>query len=359
MSNTGKTILKITGRVLAFVLATVIGVLLAAGIILDKLVFNGPSVEIRNKATMTLVESSAMKWVPGVFFPQEEVDAIYNSSLETEDYGETDTSLITIAANKTNEAGNEASGPVADEWGFVDEDGDGIILDAISGEGYSGYMMIVLDPSRVTFGTDPEKYWREAHTVNEWYEIYDAAAATNAGGFLDENGQGNGRTPDSLVVYEGEIYLEGNGVRDGFVGIDYDNILHTGKFTANQIKELNIKTGVCFGPVLVVNGESVISENNSSGLNPRTAIGQRSDGAILMLVVDGRQGTANGATILDTAEIMLNYGAVNACNLDGGSSTRMIYQGKEVNNAASVKGNRPVPTAVIVLKQTEGASDGK
>jgi exopolysaccharide biosynthesis protein len=48
---------------------------------------------------------------------------------------------------------------------------------------------------------------------------------------------------------------------------------------------------------------------------------------------------------------MMDYGAVNACNLDGGSSTLMWYQGGYVNNCASVIGIRPVPTAILVLKE--------
>ena len=90
---------------------------------------------------------------------------------------------------------------------------------------------------------------------------------------------------------------------------------------------------------------------NSSGVNPRTAIGQRSDGAVLLLVIDGRQVISMGATYQDLVDIFLEYGAVNACNLDGGSSTLMWFDGGYVNNCASVVGIRPVPTTFIVLKE--------
>jgi exopolysaccharide biosynthesis protein len=94
---------------------------------------------------------------------------------------------------------------------------------------------------------------------------------------------------------------------------------------------------------------------NVSGVNPRTAIGQRSDGAILMLVIDGRQVISLGATMEDLVDIMMEYGAVNACNLDGGSSSLMWFEGEYVNNCASVIGIRPVPTTFLVLK--EGVKD--
>jgi exopolysaccharide biosynthesis protein len=86
-------------------------------------------------------------------------------------------------------------------------------------------------------------------------------------------------------------------------------------------------------------------------VNPRTAIGQRSDGAVLLLVIDGRQVSSLGATYLDVAEVMLSYGAVNACNLDGGSSSVMWYGGKYINSPCTVVGIRPVPTTFLVLKE--------
>ena len=90
-------------------------------------------------------------------------------------------------------------------------------------------------------------------------------------------------------------------------------------------------------------------ESLQSGLNPRTAIGQRSDGAILMMVVDGRRATSLGASFKDEAEKMLDFGAVNATNLDGGSSSLMGMNGEYLNNKATVIGIRDIPTAYLVM----------
>ena len=141
------------------------------------------------------------------------------------------------------------------------------------------------------------------------------------------------------------------GTRQGFVGLDSNHVLHVGKPTAKEVKEWDIQYGASFGPVLISNGEVVLPEDNVGGLNPRTAIGQRSDGAILMLVIDGRQVISIGATLRDLVDIFLEYGAVNACNLDGGSSSMMWYKDGYVNNTASVIGIRPVPTSFVVLKE--------
>ena len=231
------------------------------------------------------------------------------------------------------------------------EDGDGIIVEEVKGEGYSGYMMVVLDPSRVIMGCVPESFTYQGYTVAEMVERYDAVAGTNAGGFLDPNGQGNGSIPDTMVVFEGEVYYAEHGTRSGFVGFDSNHVMHVGDLSVAEIKERDIQYGVCFGPVLVSNGEPCETGSRLSGVNPRTAIGQRADGAVLLLVIDGRQVISLGATYEDLIDIFLSYGAVNACNLDGGSSSLMWYQGDYINNCASLTGVRPVPTTILVLKE--------
>ena len=69
---------------------------------------------------------------------------------------------------------------------------------------------------------------------------------------------------------------------------------------------------------LIVNGEKREVDGKGSGANPRTAIGQRADGTVLLLVTDGRGASGHlGATASDLIKIMSDYGAVNAANLDG------------------------------------------
>jgi exopolysaccharide biosynthesis protein len=75
-----------------------------------------------------------------------------------------------------------------------------------------------------------------------------------------------------------------------------------------------------------------------------------------MLVIDGRQLASLGATFTDLAEIMIEYGAVNACNLDGGSSSLMYYNGEYINNCASVIGIRPVSTTFLVLPKEDNSN---
>lgn len=342
-----RSFLRILGRTAAVVLETVLllsAVLLGAVYVVER----GPSPAARDLFVMSVRETSAVGFLAELFLSPEEISAIENRPAE-EEFVETDPSLITIEKPRTPE-----EGPAVDAWGLRDEDGDGIIVEPVKGLGYSGFMMVVLDPSRVIMGSLPESYGIRGYTVAEMVEKFDAVAGINAGGFEDPDGRGNGSTPDFMTVVDGEVYYAGKGTRYGFAGFDSSHILHTGRLTAEDIREKDIRCGTCFGPVLVSNGQPC--ELTPSGVNPRTAIGQRSDGAVLMLVIDGRQVISLGATHQDMIEIFMEYGAVNACNLDGGSSSLMWYQGDYINNCASVIGVRPVPTAFLVLK--EGAERG-
>ena len=350
-TSVGKKIGNILGKTALVLLETVLLLVIVLYGVLFVLA-KGPSPTARDILVMSVRETSAIGFIADIFFTEEEIAQI-EASKDVEEYVETDTSLITVQKPGDKEGSTEENaGPVADEWGLIDEDGDGIIVETVHGEGYSGYMMVVLDPSRLIVGTVPSSYGDRGYTVAEMVEMYDAVAGVNGGGFLDTGGNGSGDIPDSMVVYEGEVYCGKSGPREGFVGFDDNHILHVGKLTPEDVKARNIQYGASFGPVLISNGEAA---SVSSGVNPRTAIGQRSDGAILLLVIDGRQVISLGATYQDLIEVFQEYGAVNACNLDGGSSTLMWYQGDYINNCASVVGIRPVPTTFLVLK--EGGAD--
>ena len=339
------------GRGLAKVGITLLTTVLLLAVTLYGVMYvlaKGPSTTARDLFVRSVRETSAVGFLANLYFSEAEITEIIQGK-DVAEYIETDTSLIQIPQPEQDK--NEAQGPVADQWGLVDEDGDGIIIEDVKGQGYSGKMMIVLDPSRVIMGSVPSSFGYRGYTVAEMVNYYDAVAGINAGGFYDPNGSGNGSIPDTMVVFDGQIYYAESGVSAGFVGFDENYIMHVGKPSVKDIVDKKIQYGVCFGPVLVSNGQVHNPEQLVSGVNPRTAIGQRSDGAVLLLVVDGRQVSSLGATYMDLAEIFLSYGAVNACNLDGGSSSVMWFEGDYINSPSTFVGIRPVPTTFLVLKQ--------
>ncbi len=334
-------VLKVIGRIAIVLLETLlllVGALYGVMFVLAK----GPSDTARSLFVRSVRETSAIGFLADLYFSEEEIaEIVAKSNVPSIN---TDVSLVNISSQDTLNANG------ADAWGYVDEDGDGIIVVDVKGEGYIGFMMIILDPSRVICATVPQQYGNRGFTVEEMVKRFDGVAGINAGGFEDTNGNGDGSIPEHLVMFEGRVANPG-GIGTGFVGLDRNNILHVGFNSSEEVLNADIQYGCCYGPYLVINGEGVVPDTLASGLNPRTAIGQRSDGAILFLVIDGRQVISLGATYEDEMNIMLEFGAVNACNLDGGSSTMMYYKDGYVNNCASVIGIRPVPTAFVVLKE--------
>lgn len=309
------------------VLFTVVILAAAALVLVLNLVFNGPSPAARDRLTMTLIEASATKWVPALFIGQDAVDEIRTSSVSDglED-DVTDISQIVVQANNVI-TGN------TNEW---DNYPDGVRTETRYGDTYTAHIMLIRDPSQVYMGTSTEKFSTSIpgkRLTEVMEENPDVIAAINAGAFFDDGTVSAtvGSTPLGLVVSEGKVvWTSGKqpGL-EGFAGFNEDNILVVSKTNLSQseAENLKIRDGCCFGPVLIMNGEvNLEAYNDKSGMNPRTAIGQRSDGTVIIVCADGRQVGSLGATYADMVNVMQEYGAVNACNMDGGSSTIMYYR---------------------------------
>mgnify|MGYP002861281297 CR=1 FL=1 len=249
----------------------------------------------------------------------------------------------------TNPTGRPVvSGPLPNGELPPDEDGDGIIMVDVWKKGFRGTMIIVLDPSRVFVG-GPESYGGNGVLLEDIVRRYDALGGINAGGFIDEDGGGSGGLPEGLTIYDGKSYLwASSGVSAAF---DEDNILHVGYYTQEEAAEMGIRDCASFGPALIVNGIGEYNPGMESGINPRTAIGQREDGAVLMLCIDGRQLRSIGANFADIRDVMFDFGAINAMSLDGGSSTVMYYNGEYQNSPSSASGtSRYLPNAFLIRK---------
>jgi exopolysaccharide biosynthesis protein len=226
---------------------------------------------------------------------------------------------------------------------------DSIKLINIDEGKYKAHMFIVDDPKRVKLGVT-KNIGTAGAKLSDIINQEKGVGGINAGGFIDDGGHGNGGTPTGIIIKDGQVLWK-DGVTSSYniIGFDYDGVLTLGSYTISQMNKMNIRDAVSFGPYLIVNNKpTTIIGDGGWGLNPRTVIGQREDGAILMLVIDGRQIGSLGATIKEIQDIMISYGAVNAANLDGGSSTVMYYKGKLINKPCSPYGERPLPTAFII-----------
>jgi len=244
---------------------------------------------------------------------------------------------------------NELSNEIMSQ--FRNSHSGDIKLTNISSARFQGYLMEISDPTRVKVGV-AETLGQKGQTTSEIAKQNGAIAAVNGGGFVDPNGTGNGRDPFGVVINNGSFINGGNfSTPVPLIGLNKQGVLISGKYTSKQIKEMQITEGISFYPTLILNGKKQITSGDGGwGIAPRTAIGQKADGHILLLVIDGRQPQHSlGATIVDVQNILFENGAVTAANLDGGSSSTMYFQGKVINRPCDLLGERCIPTAIIVI----------
>lgn len=320
--KTKRTVLRVVLRSL-LVLFTVVVLAVAGLCMVCGLIFNGPSPSARDVLTMSLLESSGMKWFPGIFLGEEKVNEIQANIAVTLPNDVSGSHQITIQTGNT---------VVTEEW---KNHPDGIRIEYIKGDTYNAYVMLIRDPSSVYMATSSKEFSTSipGTRINHQIVTEGALAAINAGAFYD-NGTSNpivGSVPEGLVIADGKVMWDSGSPPEGaggFVGFDENNILVVAKtMTSEKAMELKIRDGCEFGPVLLMDGN--INEeayNKNSGFNPRTAIGQRADGTVIFLCIDGRQAGSLGGSYADVIDIMVEYEAVNACNLDGGSSSVMLYK---------------------------------
>ncbi|OAB32562.1 exopolysaccharide biosynthesis protein [Paenibacillus macquariensis subsp. defensor] len=227
-------------------------------------------------------------------------------------------------------------------------------IENITGSGYTGYVMIVNDPTKVRLGI-PSKVGT-GEKVSDMVKRTGAIAGVNGGGFADPNGKGNGFKPIGVVISQGQLYYNGSGGKKStqIVGLDRLGKMIAGNYTLKELTDLGVQEAVTFQPRMIVNGKGLIKNAGEGwGFAPRTAMGQREDGTILFVVIDGRQVGSVGANLYDVQQILLEHGAVIGANLDGGSSTVLVKDNEIVNSPSSQYGERYLPTAFLVFEHPE------
>lgn len=294
------------GTVVALLLVTVF----SAGLILA----NGPSTTVRDMLVLSAKQASATKWVPSLFLTDKTINEIMQNSEKV------NTDIIDIGAIETT----------PDEW---ESAVNGVKLEFINKPNFKAYMILVKDPSRIKVGVSSENFSSATVGINIFDAVkkYNAFAAINGGEFSDIGGRGTGAAPMGLTYSYGKNVWSDGGKRT-FIGFDNNNTLVCREgLTKSEAEALGVRDGVSFqtGNVLIEQaGEQVklhYSDKNT-GTAQRTAIGQRADGTVVMLVTDGRTASSIGATKNDVIDILVEYGCCRAGMLDGGSSAMMFFK---------------------------------
>ena len=221
----------------------------------------------------------------------------------------------------------------------------------VSGETYQGKMMIIHDPTLVTIAVNPTlDSAGQGLTLTDFIALEDGVAGTNAGGFEDAGGHGNGGQAWGIVLKDGKLISGNLNDYTTVIGINENHDLVCQDMSAQQALDWGIQEGITFGPVLVNDYQDAFTRGGQAQLNPRTVIGQRYDGAYLLFVAEGRQPFSFGTTYRDLVDLMLSFGARTAACLDGGNSSLMIYDNQEIASPVAIWGSRNLPTAIVVKK---------
>lgn len=357
--SVGKVIGRIVLVIISFLIVTVAGAYTTIW-----LICHGPSQAARDLFVSTILETGQMKFLASWYFSEEEILAITGRNGMQNITQDVDTDLIVIPTPDV-EADAEA-----------DFDINGIEIIEVSGRSFFGKLMIVNDPSRIKLATiypwGESTDGKKGQTLEELVNSGDYLGGVNGGEYFSDGNWGG--KPKGLVVCDGEIQYNVPQKGDVMVGFNEDNILmimDIGSLSAKKVEELvkenKIRDAVSFKDIddgddnhftkLIINGETREISGNGSGANPRTAIGQRADGAVLILVCDGRGAAGHlGATAKDLISIMQEYGAVNAANLDGGSSSAMYYDGAYEMSSVTLyyaTSSWRLPTAFVIEKREE------
>lgn len=341
---------KQTGKKVLLILI----ILAIIGTITGGLLLYGPWSGFRDWLITTAMTTMNHQYFATCFFDDDTIQNSLNNNRvqETNEITETDTIVIEQTEEKVEYA-NEYERAVLEK----DPDNDDYKIIEIDGDGYSGYLAVIYDPSRIKT-VYSKNIGTSGQYLTQMAKDNDALIAINGGGFEDPNFSSNGANPLGITISGGKVITSktynGSG---GLIGFTEDNKLVLGKMTVAQAQEMKVRDAVTFGPFLIVNGKaSEVLGNGGWGTAPRTAIGQRKDGIVLFLVIDGRTVTRPGADMNDLIEIMQNYGAYNAANLDGGTSSAMVVDGEIINDPVDSSGahrTRYIATGFILTKEEE------
>ena len=289
----------------------------------------GPITYFRNLFITTSIATTSHQYLARTIYTDKMIADILSKNYVEEITSSTDASAI--------EFNNEDSGvydSIYEEQILKRDEGNDLYKVIPIDEGtYKGYLVAIYDPSRVSLGIS-RKLHIGGQELDDMAEDLGAIVAMNASGF--DYAGGDAIRAAGVVIKDGKIFSSGGstGFDGRLIGFNSDNVLVLTTDDPMTAIEKGMIDAVEFGPFLIVNGQSSnIVGNGGFGIAPRTAIGQRKDGIVLFLVIDGRNpGYSLGADMSDLIKIFERYKAYNAANLDGGGSSTLAINGEIIND---------------------------
>ena len=328
----------VIGKIILVILALCVAIGMV-GLGTALLITHGPSEQAKTIFVRTFLDTGTVKWVPDLFMSHQEVDRLANP--------------VYIQGTVKYSIEKEAA---VTEVVFepIPEDQPVIELVDISGASWHGKMLVVRDPSLVRLAVSEAMEERgvygfsELKQVEEFCEQYGAIGGITAGGFDMETG-----APAWFIIKGGKVIVSCHDAPGCAVGFTADHKLLVGWMNETEALERGMVEGLCWPPMLIVDGVKVTGMGG--GYNPRAAIGQKADGTVILVLIEGRMVSSLGATFDDLADFMEEQGCINACNLDSGRSSIMVFNGEPVTKVAIGAGiqlvNRAAPNAFVVMPE--------
>lgn len=230
----------------------------------------------------------------------------------------------------------------------INDISNGILVSEINGPSYKGRIMLVDTPSRVYIGMT-QYPGVTGMRILDMMEHYGAIAGVNASGFNDPYDNGNGGEVVGMSLSQGTYWGSYVEYYSSMV-LTTDDRLVVGSL-GDWKSYGNIRDGMQFSPVLIANGQKMVHGSSGYGIQPRTGIGQREDGVMVFLNIDGRDVTYSlGCTVDDMAEILLQYGVINASSCDSGATSVIAYKGEVITRNCSLHPDlgRILPNAFMI-----------
>ncbi|MDT2269563.1 phosphodiester glycosidase family protein [Paenibacillus larvae] len=222
----------------------------------------------------------------------------------------------------------------------------------ISGDYWVGKMMYVFDPRSIRVVVPGKK--GEGERITSMVERTGAVAGVNGGGFIDPDGLGNGFAPIGAILSGGKVLYndQKEDIPQHIVGFTDKGTLVIGKYSIDQLRAMKVSEAVSFYPRVIANGKPLITKGDGGwGRAPRTALGQRADGTVIFVVIDGRQAHSVGATLREVQDLLLEQGCINAGFLDGGASSEMVKDRKLLTQPSSRYGERRLPSGFLIFNR--------
>lgn len=348
MEGSNEKQMKKNGKV-KLLIVKIILILFVIGAISGLVLLYGPWHGFRDWLITTSMTTLSHQWMCTSFYSDKTINEVLNNNAVIETGESTNAEEVEIVAVIDDEKyENKYEEAILKK----DKGNDLYKVIEISGKGYTGHLVAVYDPSKISVCSTKYLGTKGQYLVDMAKEN-NAAVAINGGGFIDPNYNSLGGVPQGIVIKDGKVISNKTYKKaGGIIGFTNENKLILGKMTVKEALNKGVRDAVSFGPFLIVNGKaSFIKGNGGWGTAPRSAIGQRKDGIVLFLVIDGRMIGRPGADMVDLTEIMQRYGAYNAANLDGGTSCGLVVEGKLINDPVNGSGKhktRMIATGFMV-----------